>query len=532
MSDPSAMQLPPGWVLASLPDICQINPPLDRCVLNDAVLVNFVPMKAVDEEGGGVSRPESCAFAEVKKGYTPFLSGDVIMAKITPCMENGKTTVVPPLPGDVCFGSTEFHVFRPESEVGARWLAKYLVQQEFRQTAKRQMGGGVGQMRVPTTFLESVKLPLAPSSEQQRILDGVDELLSDLDAGVTALERVQKKLMHYRAAVLKAAVEGELTADWRAQHPDAEPASELLPRILTERRRRWEEDQLRKFQEVAKEPPTNWKAKYVEPVKPATTSLSNLPESWSWVSAEQACECVVDCHNKTAPYTPSGIPLIRTTNIRNGRIELQGARYVSQKTYEFWSRRCPPKPGDVLFTREAPMGEAGMVPDDVTLCMGQRMMLLRASPAIANRYLLISLRSPFLAAYIGKTSVGGGVQHLRVRDVESLPIPLPPLAEQEAIVEAVEAQLSVIDHLEADIAAKLKSAQGLRQSILRHAFTGQLVPQDPNDEPASELLKRISTERTERARMATSARLATKAARRQAKPPTKKAASKRARKSI
>ena len=91
MSEPSAMQLPPGWALASLPDICQINPPLDRCVLNDLVPVNFVPMKAVDEEGGGVSRPESCAFAEVKKGYTPFLSGDVIMAKITPCMENGKS---------------------------------------------------------------------------------------------------------------------------------------------------------------------------------------------------------------------------------------------------------------------------------------------------------------------------------------------------------------------------------------------------------------------------------------------------------
>ena len=151
-------QLPPGWVALALAEVAQINPPLDRCVINDNVTVNFVPMRAVEEEGGGLLRPEVRPYGEVKKGYTSFLSGDVIMAKITPCMENGKTTFVPELTGQVCCGSTEFHVIRPEEGVQPRWIAQYLLQHEVRRAAQRQMTGGVGQMRVPAAFLETVHL--------------------------------------------------------------------------------------------------------------------------------------------------------------------------------------------------------------------------------------------------------------------------------------------------------------------------------------------------------------------------------------
>jgi type I restriction enzyme S subunit len=126
--------LPPGWECAPLKALCQINPPLDRCVVDDAIEVNFVPMRAVESEGAELVRPEVRRYGDVKKGYTSFLSGDVIMAKITPCMENGKTTLVPDLPGSVCFGSTEFHVIRPETGVLARWIASFLVQQRFVET--------------------------------------------------------------------------------------------------------------------------------------------------------------------------------------------------------------------------------------------------------------------------------------------------------------------------------------------------------------------------------------------------------------
>lgn len=163
-------------------------------------------MRSIESEGGGLVRPEVRPYSEVKKGYTSVLSGDVIMAKITPCMENGKTAVVPQVPGQVCFGPTEFHVFRPERGAQSKWIAHFLLQHEPRRLAQRQTTGGVGQMRVPAAFLESIAIPLAPVEEQARIADALDELFSDLDAGVTALERAREKLKLYRASVLKAAV--------------------------------------------------------------------------------------------------------------------------------------------------------------------------------------------------------------------------------------------------------------------------------------------------------------------------------------
>jgi type I restriction enzyme S subunit len=277
--------LPPGWVASALSEIAQINPPLDRCVVNDNVPVTFIPMRAVEAEGGGVVSPEVRPYVEVKKGYTSFLSNDVIMAKITPCMENGKTAVVPDVVGQVCFGSTEFHVIRSEQGIEPKWLAQFLLQHEVRRIAQRQMTGGVGQMRVPTSFLEAVQVPVAPSAEQVRITDAIDELFSDLDAAMAALARAKLKL--YRASVLKAAFEGILTADWRAQHPHTEPATELLRRILIERRRRWEEEQLAKFKAKGQVPPKNWRTRYQEPAAPATSNLPSLPDGWCWSGMDQ-----------------------------------------------------------------------------------------------------------------------------------------------------------------------------------------------------------------------------------------------------
>ena len=247
-------------------------------------------MRAVAAEGAGLVDPETRRYGEVKKGYTSFLSGDVIMAKITPCAENGKTTVVPEVPGQVCFGSTEFHTIRPEQGVRAEWIEQFLLQHETRRLAQRSMTGGVGQMRVPGEFLSSVQIPVAPSNEQDRIVGALEELFSDLDAGAVALEKARDKLRLYRASVLKSAMKGTLTADWRARHPQVEAASELLKRILVERRRRWEEDQLRKFEKVGKAPPKNWKAKYKQPVIPDTTGQPRLPEGWCWATVDQLAE--------------------------------------------------------------------------------------------------------------------------------------------------------------------------------------------------------------------------------------------------
>jgi len=139
---------------------------------------------------------------------------------------------------------------------------------------------------------KTVPLRLPPTGEQIRIADALDELLSGLDAGVAALERVRTKLGHYRSSVLKAAVEGKLTAEWRRLHPGTEPATELLKRILAERRRHWEAQQARKFKEQNREQPKHWEAKYKQPVGPKLTALPSLPNGWCWATLDQLSSLV------------------------------------------------------------------------------------------------------------------------------------------------------------------------------------------------------------------------------------------------
>lgn len=466
-------------------------------------------MRAVEPEGGGLLRPEAATYGEVKKGYTSFLSGDVIMAKITPCMENGKTCVVPALPGAACFGSTEFHVLRAENGVQARWVASYLLQHSTRHAAQRQMTGGVGQMRVPAAFLETLSLPIPPEREQARILDTLDELLSDLDAGVAALERVRAKLKHYRAAVLKAAVEGSLTAQWRREHPATESADALLTRILAERRRRWEEAQLAKFAAAGKTPPKNWKAKYVEPGGPDTTVLPSLPKEWCWASVEQLAahepNAITDgpfgSNLMTGHYTDEGPRVIRLQNIKDGTFADERA-HISSAHFERLQKHVI-EAGDLVIAAlsESPP-RACIIPESVGPAI-VKADCIRFKPHadLFARCLCFFLNSPPTRIRTKKIVHGVGRPRLNLGEIRAIALPLLPIREQEFLASEVEDQLSVIDHLERDLEARLKSAQSLRQSILRHAFTGQLVPQDPNDEPASELLKRIAAEREERARL-------------------------------
>lgn len=387
------------------------------------------------------------------------------------------------------------------------------------------MTGGVGQMRVPAAFLESLRIPIAPTAEQERIADALDELLSDLDAGVAALERARDKLKLYRAAVLKAAVEGALTVEWRKEHPQAEPASELLKRILVERRRRWEEEQLRKFKEKGREPPKNWKAKYKEPVAPDTTGLPPLPEGWCWATVEQLATV-------TSGQTPPGMPATSAQGegvlwfrvadmnasgndvwMQNGglRLSVDSAKSLGVKLLPAGSIIFPKRGGAIATNKKR------RLKFDAACDLN----LMAVTPvASVGEYLWLW----FLGLDLAKLSDGSNVPQINNPDIVPRRVPLPPLAEQQAIVEAVEDQLSVIDHLESDLDAKLTNAQALRQSILRDAFSGKLVSQDPNDEPASELLKRIAAEREQRAREAAGAKKLNGHKPRRASKPRSKAA--------
>lgn len=179
--------------------------------------------------------------------------------------------------------------FKPDADLVVNYYLNYAL--NFQDTRKRTSPTihGIGRPRLKLAELKNINIPAAPVNEQRKIAEALDELTSDLDAGLAALERVHDKLKLYRASVLKAAVNGTLTAEWRKQHPQVEPASELLARILAERRQRWEEEQLRKFKAKGVEPPKNWKAKYNAPVKP-DADLPPLPDGWCWATVGQLGE--------------------------------------------------------------------------------------------------------------------------------------------------------------------------------------------------------------------------------------------------
>lgn len=386
------------------------------------------------------------------------------------------------------------HVLRALAGISAPLLAQQLNVIDYHPYV-----GGTTRLKLNQAPMRRIPLRIPPLAEQERIAEALDELLSDLDAGAKPLEEVRHKLKLYRASVLSAAVNGRLTAEWREQHPDTEPASELLKGVLLERRRRWEEQQLTKYEGNRRLPPRNWKEKYREPVSPDITNLPLLPDGWCWATVDQVSSLLQYGTSAKANSRPSGVPVLRMGNVTaDGRVILNHLKYLPADHAEFPDLLL--KEGDLLFNRTNSaelVGKTAVYSGFPTpVSFASYLIRVRLMPGLSPAAVAYALNAPYGRAWI-KAVVNQTVGQANVNGTKlaAFTLPLAPRAEQEAIVEGVEDQLSVIDHLEADLDARLKASQTLRRSLLRHAFTGRLVPQDPSDEPASELLKRIAAER-------------------------------------
>jgi len=489
MNDRNRDQLPLGWQRPLLPQIAEINPGLARGSVGDSSPVTFAPMAAVEEQHGGLARPVIRRYGEVKKGYTNFQSGDVLFAKITPCMENGKVCVVPKLPHDVGFGSTEFHVIRPKRNIEAAWISRFLSQESFRRLARSRMTGSAGQMRVPTFFLEELDLPVAPHGAQIRILEKIDELFSDLDKGVALLERVRRNLDRYRASVLKAAVEGRLTAAWRKQNKSTESASDLLKRILTERRRRWEESQLAKFKTQKKDPPKNWKDRYEEPAAPNASELPELPAEWCWATVDQLIvEPICNGISIKGSNEPPGVPALRLSAMTDAGFDYKEVRYIpiDEEVANDLSIRA----GDFYVSRGngslalVGRGTPAQAPP-MAVVFPDTMMRVRLNDNIGKTGLLPTLwQSRLVRRQVEKrVKTTAGIWKIAQPQLASICVPLPPINEQEVLIRLVEVASVKSRQVHQSIERDLRLSKGLRQSILKRAFSGRLVAQDAADAP-------------------------------------------------
>ena len=388
----------------------------------------------------------------------------------------------------------------PEKGILSEWLYHWLSTVDFSHYAH-----ATTLPSLPFSKIKQIAVPVAPRTEQTRIADTLDELFSDLDAGVAALKRARDRLQLYRASVLKAAVEGPLTADWRKQHSNTEPASELLKHVLAERRRRWEENQLHKFEEKGKAPPKNWKAKYKAPVAPDTTGLPPLPEGWCWATFAEIANQRLGKMLDKAKNVGRLRSYLRNVNTRWFSFDLDDLAEMRIGDEEF--PNVSVQFGDLVVCEGGEPGRCAVWDrKNESIAIQKALHRIRPSRGVSSHYLSFVLAAGTYNGRLKKAFTGTGINHLTGESLASYPVPLPPSSEQEAIVATVNNQFSVIEQVEADIDAKLQSAQILRQSILKHAFAGKLVPQDPNDEPATELLKRIAAERVARTRKTAAAK--------------------------
>jgi len=384
-------------------------------------------------------------------------------------------------------------IFLPE-QIDTRFAYFFL---ESKRRALVEMGKGGAQPNISQGIIRDLELPLPPLDEQRRIVAEIEKQFTRLEAGVGALKRVQANLKRYRAAVLKAACEGKLVETEAALHqpptdlvsveanvdkkagtspnflhhrdkpggiaatPPFETGTQLLQRILEERRKTWQ-----------------GRGKYKEPAAPDTTDLPELPEGWVWATAEQITD-----QNRSITYgviklgapVSDGVHVLRSSDVRHLHLDLRTVKRIVPDIADQY-RRTFLRGGEVLITVRGTLGGVVVAPAECTGFNISRevAMLAPVDVAIAKTVAILIGSAP-LQRWLLQRTKGIAYTGVNIETLKKLPIPLPPLAEQKRIVAEVERRLSVVEELEAVVAANLKRATRLRQSVLQKAFSGGLV---------------------------------------------------------
>ena len=497
---------PPGWANTPLDEICTINPRVDKNSIDNDSVVSFVPMPAVEAETGQIDVSKTRSFGAVRQGYTPFRKGDVLFAKITPCMENGKMAVVPDLVSEYGFGSTEFHVLRPADGVDPRFVYHAVSNRAFRSHAEHNMTGAVGQKRVPATILEEHEVGLPPTNEQRRLADRIETLFDEIDRGIDSLRTARRTVDLYRQSLLKSAFEGRLTAQWRIENPDKlECPDALLGRIRKERESAYKKAlddwqgtvaEWRNNGEKGKRPPRPKRTERRPDKSGTTPAMPELPHCWVW-SLLGYCSMGPQYGSAAKSSVKGETPVLRMGNIQKGSIDWSDLVYTSdvEETAHYSL-----KTGDVLFNRtNSPelVGKTAIYRGErPALFAGYLVRVNQIDRIASGPYLTYFLNSPRAREY-GNTVKTDGVNqsNINATKLQEYPLPICSPAEQSEIVRILDSRLESAETLDAEIDAAMARAEALRQSILKKAFSGELVPQDPSDEPAHALLARIRASR-------------------------------------
>jgi type I restriction enzyme, S subunit len=309
-----------------------------------------------------------------------------------------------------------------------------------------------------TTFKElsgkvakTLPFPLAPLPEQKRIVAKLDETLAQVDTIKARLDAIPKILKRFRQSVLASAVSGKLTEEWRGDEQVAQ---------------------------------------------------------WDNLKLNQVTSHIVDCPHSTPKWAEEGRYCVRTTAFNPFYLDMSKQGFVSDEVFELRNTRLTPQPEDILYSREGTVGIACQIPKGVELCLGQRMLVIRANEKVDAKFLTMVLNSDHILRIVRELTIGSTAPRVNMKIIREYPIPAPDCREQKEIVRLVEQYFAFADTIETQVKKAQKRVDNLTQSILAKAFRGELVPQDPNDEPAELLLQRIAKARKEAEALAKAAKKA------------------------
>lgn len=424
--------IPSGWVTAQLGDLIQLNP---KNHVQDSVEGGFVPLSLLGTRFLQHHAIEKKNWGQLKRGYTHFANGDVVLARITPSFENGKAGIIRDLPNGIGAGSTEYFVCRPlKGVLRAELLLALFKTDRFLTEGEQVMNGAVGQQRVPKHYLSGRPMALPPYREQDRIVAKLESLFARLDACHDRLIHVPPMLSRLRDSALTAAITGGLSEEWRRKNPGQ----------------------------------ADWKQ----------WRLGNLAEHLQYGSS-----------TKSSPV--GSTPVLRMGNIQSGTLDWTDLVYTSDadeiKRYEL-------KDGDVLFNRtNSPelVGKTAVFKGEQAAIFAGYLIRIRCLSGLEPNFLSICLNSPAGREFCRRIKSDGVSQsNISASKLAEFTLSLPSIEEQHEIVSRYDAILKHIEIFRAGHGRATDRLRNLEQSILKAALTGKLVPQDKDDEPAEALVAR------------------------------------------
>lgn len=437
-----------GWTNVRLGDVAEINP-RKSVDLGMTDLVTFVPMAAVDAVSGTITHGVERPLSEVRSGFTQFQDKDVIVAKITPSMENGKAAVATELANGVGFGSTEFHIIRSKGAILPAFIWRLVRQRTFREEAQKVMSGAVGQQRVPAEFLKSYPIALPPLAEQKRIVEKSGALIARTDRATIELAQIPALIARYRSIVLDLAFSGRLTAGMRRHAP---------------------------------------------------ANAGSLPEGWNVCALGEISEIqggIQVGRRRKADEPLVEVPYLRVANVQRGWLKLDEIKIISVTEAE--RDRLILKNGDVLMNEGGDrdkLGRGWIWEGQIDPCIHQNHVFrIRLKDGILPpRYLSHFANEKGQSYFFDEGTQTTNLASISKSKVAALPIPIPPWDEAVEISRRVEAAFSWLDRVAADHAAATEFMPKLDAAIWAKAFSGALVAQYPNEESASTIIAQLKAD--------------------------------------